>query len=271
VQLSKSIGNLKFIKSIEVVPKKDSRLDDLIETRDAISEVVDVVTAPENPMGRAGIDPISSLYILTQSTDLIDMPHITPRDTNSLYIGSQILTAIKLGISNFFVIGGDPVSSKENSKEVRELDTMGTIGKIRSIMESTGARCKGAIGGALNPYREPEEQITRKKMEFGVNFSISQICYDASFLKKDWIKNRSFKLSLGFMPILKKSSIEPIKKMGVVIGKDTSERIEQSDDLRKLNLRLIGELKDELKEYIDGIHIMPMGDYKVAKDIMEIL
>lgn len=265
-----SITDLKFVKSVEVVPSKNLDIEDFRQAASLLSDVADVVTAPENPMGMPGIDPIISTYLIAREYNLIAMPHLTPRDKNRLFIHSQVITALKIGIRNFFVIGGDPISKKLDSKEVREIDVLQTINTIRQSEAFLKEPFpKVGIGSAFNPYREVEQEILAKKLENGSNFFISQIIYEAEHLKKDWIRNRSFRLSAGFMPLTRKSQIEGIKKMGVRFSDETLKKLDQAEDIAATSTRLILDAYDEAREYVDGIHVMPLGNNRLAKQILE--
>ncbi len=265
-----SINSLKFVTSDEIVPSKNLDIDDFRKAADLFSGTADVVTAPENPMGLPGVDPILATYLIAREYNLIAMPHITPRDKNRLFIHSQVMTALKIGIRNFFVIGGDPINKKVNSKEVRELDVLQTISSIRD----TGTYMKEPIphldiGSAFNPYRENEQDIIKLKKENGSNFFISQILFEPEHLTKDWIRNRDFRLSAGFMPITKKTQLEALKKMGVRLSENASKKLENSDDIVQTSRKLILETFDLAREYVDGIHLMPLGKNEVAKQILE--
>ncbi len=265
-----SINELKFVKSVEVVPHKNLDLDDFREAAALLSDVADVVTAPENPMGLPGIDPVISTYLVAREYNLIAMPHITPRDKNRLYIHSQVITALKIGIRNFFVIGGDPINKKLQSREVREIDVLQTIDSIRKSEAFLKEPLpKIGIGSAFNPYREVEQEIMAKKLENGSNFFISQILFDSEHLKKEWIRNRSFRLSAGFMPLTRKGQIEGIKKMGVKFSEETLKKLDQADDIMAVSTRMILDAYDDAKEYLDGIHVMPLGNNRLAKQILE--
>ena len=259
-----------FTKSVEILPGKGVSIPDLIGRRDIILDYAQMVSAPENPMGRPGIDPILALSIISTGTSLTPMPHVTPRDKNSLYIRSQIRSGLMVGISHYFVIGGDPISKDQNSKEVREVDTMGTVSLVKSVSEKYGYKST-VIGGALNPFRSNEQEIAEKKEEAGVSLFISQMCYDPDLLKKKWISKRKFGFLYGFMPITKKSQIDSLGRMGVSISDETRKRMESSDNLVSLSIKMAAEIMDSLKGYVDGIHIMPMGNERLARDIMEIL
>ncbi len=265
-----SINTLKFVKSVEIVPSKNLDIDDFRKAADLLSGTADVVTAPENPMGLPGVDPILATYLVAREYNLIAMPHITPRDKNRLYIHSQVMTALKIGIRNFFVIGGDPINKKVNSREVREIDVLQTISSIRdteSYMKEPIPHV--GIGSAFNPYRENEQEIMKLKKESGSNFFITQILFEPEHLTKEWIRNRDFRLSAGFMPLSKKPQIEALKRMGVRLSDETLRKLENSDNIAMTSMKMILDAFDAAREYVDGIHLMPLGRNETAKQILE--
>ncbi|WP_393970926.1 methylenetetrahydrofolate reductase [Oxyplasma meridianum] len=269
----KDIGNLKIIRSVELVPSRTSSLSDIIDAGNLLADLSDMFTAPENPRGLPGIDPVIALYEATRNNNIIPMPHITPRDKNALFIRSQAITAMKFGINHFFVIGGDPISPDANSKEVREIDVMETITEInqsRKLIKSRdGDQSEIVIGSAINPYRSNEEEIALKKMEHGSRLFISQIIFDPQLLEKEWIKKRNFKIMAGFMAIRKKSQVDFAEKLHINMSAEVREKFQYSDDIESTSRRVILETFDSLKGYVDGIHIMPLGHNNLAKDILE--
>ncbi|MCL5782656.1 MAG: methylenetetrahydrofolate reductase [Candidatus Thermoplasmatota archaeon] len=265
-----SISKLKFVKSVEFVPARNLDLGDMKGAADLLKDVANVVTAPENPMGLPGIDPVISTFLVAQEYGLIAMPHLTPRDKNRLYIHSQVLTALKIGIRNFFIIGGDPINSKSNSREVREIDVMETIESIGKTSEFTKTTMPDiTIGSALNPYRDNEQQILERKLSSGSNFFISQIIFEPEHLRKEWLKNRKFKVSAGFMPITRKSQLDFVSRMGVKISPETLNRLRSAEDVSGASLKIILEAYEGLRGYVDGVHLMPLGNNKLAKEILE--
>ncbi len=267
-----NITEINFIKSFELVPKKSYGYPEATDALDMMEGISNVITAPENPMGMPGIDPLMVLYAATHGRNIIPVPHITPRDKNKLHIHSQVLTGMKFGINHFFAIGGDPIHKTMESREVRELDV---VGLIRAIKESKGysrdfsSSSDVVVGSSFNPFRGAEEDIVNAKIGGGSGFFITQAFYDSSLLKRDWIRKRNFKLIAGFMPIQKESQIEFMKKLGAKIPEETEKRILGAHDMVQESSRIIKEMADDLEGYIDGIHIMPLGKNKIAKDILE--
>lgn len=273
MEIYRSINQLKFVKSVELVPKKYSGIEDLLSIKESLDGVANLLTAPENPRGLPGIDPIAALYVASRETGITVMPHITPRDKNVLFIYSQVLTAMKLGINHFFVIGGDPIHESMKSRAVMEVDVMELI---RSLSDPEGYLKDGEnrkdlinIGAALNPYREVEPQIVARKLESGAKFFVSQAIYDPHWLMKDWIKKRNFRLIAGFIPIRKKSQVEFAESLHIHISDEVKSRLLNADDIVSESRKIILEAVDELKGYIDGIHIMPMGHNRIAREILE--
>lgn len=267
-----TITDLGYIKSFELVPRKAYGFVEAVEAVDMMEEISNVITAPENPMGMPGIDPLITLYTATSGKKMIPVPHITPRDKNRLHIHSQIMTGIKFGINHFFAIGGDPIHRKMNSREVRELDVVELISAIRDARSYSRDFAGGdeiIVGSSFNPFREAEQEIALAKLTGGSKFFITQAFYDPALLKKDWIRRRDFKLIAGFLPIQNERQLEFLKQIGGRIPEETERKILGAHDKVQESSRIIREIADDLSGYIDGIHIMPMGNNKIAKDILE--
>ncbi len=269
----KDIRDLRIIRSVELVPTRTTALSDIVDAGVMLADLSDMFTAPENPRGLPGIDPVIALYEATRNNDIIPMPHITPRDKNALFIRSQAITALKFGINHFFVIGGDPINPEANSREVREIDVMETISEIsrsgKLVKPQDGVVSNIVVGSAINPYRSNEEEIASKKMENGSSLFISQIIFDPQLLEKDWIKKRNFKILAGFMAIRKKSQVDFAEKLHINMPAEIREKFLNSDDITTTSRNVILEAFDGLKGYVDGIHLMPMGHNDLAKDILE--
>ncbi|MCL4329718.1 MAG: methylenetetrahydrofolate reductase [Candidatus Thermoplasmatota archaeon] len=265
-----TVSDLSVIRSVEVVPNRVPGKDDLHSARELLRDYANVMTCPENPMGSPGIDPVASLIDITSDTNIIPVPHISPRDKNAVHIMSQVLTGLKFGIRNFFVIGGDRISDKYNSREVRELDVLGTI---RTIVNSTSMMKdfveNVAVGTAFNPYRENETEFLMKKSEAGSRFFISQILAGSENVDFAGLKAAGLNVIPGFMPLKRKSSLEFLEKLGVPKSSPGMRRLSEAEDVRGESIKLILDTYDEIRAHVRGIHIMSMGDYRTAGEILE--
>ncbi|MGP6220009.1 methylenetetrahydrofolate reductase [Caldiplasma sukawensis] len=260
------ISASKTVKSFEFLPEKSPTIEDINRAKNIMDGVANHVMIPENPQGKPGIDPIITAIELSKNTSLSAIPHITPRDKNSLYLSSQFQTGVKFGIRDFFIIGGDKINESMNSREVRELDVFKTMELAKKTLEENLKDKNFSIGGAFNPYRSNETEIIKMKISSGANFFVSQIIFG---FHDSFIKLKEKKIIAGFMPLKSKSQLNFIKKLGVEIDEETIRRLENTEDIRSESARLILETYEKLKQYVIGIHIMPMNDYEIAKNILE--
>ncbi len=272
VLLRETVSQRKFIRSMEFVPGKHLGNSDMEKVSEKVSSLVDVVTVPENPLGNPGIDPILSLYALSEKMDFIAIPHLTPRDKNSLHLRSQAMSALKLGIRNFFVVYGDPISERSQAKEVRELDVLGTIRTLkdsRNEFKGTSGEVSMNVGAAANPHRENELENIERKRSAGADFFITQAIFDPEAMKKEWINGKDYMILAGFIPLKKKSQIDIMEKMGIKFSPDVRRKLENSDNIEQDSIRVVLEIFDDIRDMVSGIHIMPMGKTDLAKTILE--
>lgn len=256
----------KTVKSFEFLPEKSPTIDDINKAKNMMDGVANQVMIPENPQGKPGIDSIITAIEFSRNTSISAIPHITPRDKNSLYLSSQFQTGVKFGLRNFFIIGGDKINESVNSKEVRELDVFKTMELAKRTIEKNLKDRNFSIGGAFNPFRSNEREIIEMKVSSGANFFVSQIIFG---VHESFMKLKDKKIIAGFMPLKSKSQLNFIKKLGVEMDEKTIKRLENTEDVRSESARLILETYENLKKYVVGIHIMPMNDYDVAKNILE--
>lgn len=270
--MQQSVEGLNCIRSVELVPTRTGDITDLNRASDLLSDMVQMMTAPDNPMGMPGVDPITALYIATKGNGVLGVPHVTPRDKNRLQITTTALTGLKLGLRNVLVIGGDPIHPDANSREVREVDTYGAIETVAAAGRYTknGTLHNMTVpGSSLNPYRANEKDVVSKKINAGARFFVTQALTSPEALKVDWIKNRNFKLLASFIPMTKRSQLGFFDRLRIPVPKELLDRLNSSEDIAGESSRWILEAYDELKQYCDGIHLMPMGKYELAKSILE--
>ena len=264
------ITELKIVKSVEILPERNLGIEDLEKAAKTLDGVANVITAPENPGGKPGVDPFWTTKIVSMQTDAIAVPHITSRDKNRIYIISQIISAIKNDIRNFFVIGGDPIDPKFSSIEVREMNTNSIIREIRRIQrEEYEERVQINIGSGYNPYRTEENVISSLKIEAGADFFMTQPLYSRGYLTERIILENNLKIIPGFIPITRKGTINFLRKIGVNMTKAEIYKLIESDDVAGTSRRMFIDAYDEIRKHVMGIHIMPMGNYALARDILE--
>lgn len=188
---------------------------------------------------------------------------------------SRVITSLKLGMNSFLVLRGDGINSRFESKPIYEIDTLGLMKLLKNdnYLQNLARKFKTdiEIGGVLNPFNDNEIDIVNAKINQGCSFFITHSIYDPEVLKKEWIKNRRFKILAGFIPILNKGSLEFYKDLDLKLPKEILEKMENSSNLEDFFIKLITDAIDDMKGYIDGIHLMPIGKYNFVKKLMEVL
>jgi|BEDMetMinimDraft_1075159.scaffolds.fasta_scaffold04283_1 5,10-methylenetetrahydrofolate reductase len=264
-----------FIKSVEITSSRSPGLKDIESARELILDYINMATSPYNPRGLPSIDPILILHEFGRNSNVELVPHISPRDGNKLMIISRVVTSLKVGINSFLVLRGDSINPRIGSEPVDEIDTIGLMKYLKEneylkeISSKFGMDIN--IGGISNPHRGNEQEVLNAKIAAGCSFFITHSIYDPEVLKHDWIKHRKFKLIAGFIPILKKASLDFYRDLDLNIPDNLLEKMENSADLENLFFNLIVNSIDELKGYIDGIHLMPIGKYKFARKVLEVI
>ncbi|EQD77875.1 5, 10-methylenetetrahydrofolate reductase related protein [mine drainage metagenome] len=93
--------------------------------------------------------------------------------------------------------------------------------------------------------------------------------FNVDSIRKDWVYQKEFRILAGFIPLKKKPQIEIMEKMGIKFSQEIKNRLQNSDNIEMESIKIILEIFDEVKEFVYGIHIMPMGKTELAKTILE--
>jgi len=222
--------------------------------KDIIREV-EFITIPDNPFGKAGPSSIPMAYILKKRYRVKAIGTINTRDRNKPGIISEILAALEMQLDGLFVVSGDH-SSK--FKEVREIDVFQLLSLIKKYRYEYGSDM--LIGATINLSRQNEIRFVKKKIENGADFFISQAIYDENYVKNnEWIKYLAVPVYAGFMPIFSKRMISFYKK-GINISNEIEKRMLESEDLFQENLKIFSSILEKTKDYVEGYHIMPLGN-----------
>ncbi len=231
-----------------------------------IIDRVDFITVTDNPFGKPGISSIALSFIIKKRYGKNVLATINTRDRNRVGIISEILGALELNVDGFFVVKGD---SAKNVKNVGDINVF----QLLSLIKKLGEEYHGEtiIGATLNISREGELKIARKKIEHGANFFITQTIYDENIVRKSvWIGSLSIPVYLGFMPILSKRSL-PFYSKVLSIPDHVKISLEKSTDILEENVKIFKKIYKETRDIIEGYHIMPLGNVKFVKRIIEVM
>ncbi len=281
----------EFVVTAEVEPPKGADSTAAIEgARLLKSKGVDAVNVTDNPMARLRMSSIAVAALIQREVGLDAVVQITTRDRNVLGLQSDLLGAAGLGVKAILCLGGDPlkIGDYPQAKQVSEVDVLGLLRMARGLNSGAdlagnaiGAPTRFAIACAANPAaadREVEFSKLRAKIEAGATFAQTQPVYDldalARFLERP--EARAIPILVGLIPLLslKQTLFFANEVPGIVVPPAIQDRMRQAAERspeheRAEGLAIARDLAAGIARLARGIHVMPMGRYKTAGEVLE--
>lgn len=293
-RLKRKLANPEeFVITAEVEPPKGVDVSAAIEGARVLKSCgVDGVNVTDNPMARLRMSSIAVAALIQRETGLEAVVQITTRDRNVLGLQSDLLGASGLGLKAVLCLGGDPlkIGDYPQAKQVSEVDVLGLLRIARGL--NSGADLAGnaigaptcfAIGCASNPAApdlEVEYSKLRAKIEAGATFAQTQPVYDVAALERflEREEARAIPLLIGLIPLrsLKQTLFFANEVPGVVVPESIQQRMRRasergSDQEKAEGLSIARELASAIAGLARGVHIMPLGQYRMAGQILEAL
>lgn len=273
----------EFAVTMEIEIPKGLNLQKLYDSIYPLKNYIDAINIPDNPMAKMRISPISLGYLIKNKLDIEPIFHFSCRDRNILAIQSELLGASALGVNNILALTGDDPKTGDypNAKGVFDIDSIElakTITNLNSGLDQKGSVIEGntkfLIGGVANPGAddlEKEVEKLHKKIESGVQFIQTQPIFDINKLEK-FIKsteNIDVPILYGFMPLKSARFARYLNNNvpGIDVPGEFINRIEEKG--RIASLEIGEEIFKKLREITNGVHIFPMGDIDLVRNLFE--
>ncbi len=246
----------------------------------------------DNPMARLRMSSIAVAALIQREAGLESVVQITTRDRNVLGLQSDLLGAAGLGLKALLCLGGDPlkIGDYPQAKQVSEVDVLGLLRIARGLNagadlagNAIGAPTAFAIGCAANPASpdlEVELSKLRSKIEAGATFAQTQPVYDLAALERflALAEVRSIPVLVGLIPLrsLKQTLFFANEVPGIVVPEPVQERMRRAagrgpEHEKAEGMAIARELAAGIAALARGIHIMPMGRYELAAEILQAL
>jgi homocysteine S-methyltransferase len=218
--------------------------------------------------------------------------HGPPRGRNLLRIQGDLLAAHALGIRNVFVVMGDPTAIGDYPEATDNVDIVPS-GLIKLIKEgfNTGLDHSGTsigqstnffVGAALNlnpPDLKQEIRNVFRKVQAGADFFLTQPVFDphtaGSFLQRYEEEHGKLEqaMMVGILPLFsaRHANFLHHEVPGISIPEVILHRMEKAgENAWKEGIRISDELVMQLKEWSQGIYLMPQFNrYDLAAEIIE--
>lgn len=274
MHLSELFNRKKIIITAELPPPKGTEIQKMLDIARSIKGLVDGINVTDN---QRAIMRMSSLAFshLIKDTGNEPIMQICCRDRNRLALQSDILGAAVLDIKNLCLMTGDHtiLGDHPEAKPVFDIDSIQLIQLVRTIEKGktiSGKKISSnisfTIGGVANPFAKPFDlqlMKLKKKVRVGVEFFQTQPFFDKESILKftDAVKGINVKFLIGITPLKSLKMIRFMNKHVLTepIPEKITRRISKANDPAKEGLEIALELIQEVKDKIDGIHIMSIG------------
>ena len=221
--------------------------------------------------------------LVQQQLKIAAIPHFTCRDRSLLGTQADLLGAHAFGIRNLLVTTGDPPKhGPYPSKAVYDYNTFELVALIKKMNQGLDYNDK-EFGGhtdfkvsctAMPTARDLDHEIERmaRKVKAGADFFQTQVVYDADRTIQFLQKAKALKkpILIGLMPLKSVKMARFVSKnvQGIDVPEEIIERMENEG---ATGLDIIYDFITKVHPYLDGIHIMAMGDVRGTNMIIKFL
>jgi methylenetetrahydrofolate reductase (NADPH) len=271
-----------FVITTELGPVKGTLFQESLDkAKDYVS--LDGINVHDCPMGNLRINAISMASLIQRDLEIEAIPHFTCRDRSLLGTQADLLGAHALGIRYILVTTGDPPKhGPYPSKPVYDYNTFELITLIKKMNSGVDYNDKEFGGNtdfkiactAMPTARNLDREIEKmeKKINAGADFFQTQVVYDVNkaitFSEK--ARNLGKPILMGIMPLKSLKMARYVKDN--VEGIDVPDEIIYSMEKEGgTGIEIACNLIRDIYEYVDGIHIMALGDVKGTNQIIEYL
>lgn len=274
-KLKESLENSVFVYTSELSPERGTDLSKMKAIYDLLKDRVAAFNITDNQGGNMKMSSLAgSVYIKQAGGEPIFQQ--TCRDRNRMALESDLLGAAALGVKNVLTLTGDYISfgDHKHAKAVYDIDSVNLIEIVKGLNGGTdmnGNKLNGPtdfyIGAAVNPESVPlEPQLIKfeKKINAGCDFFQTQAVFDAVKFAKfyDFYKNfKNIKIIAGIYILKSAKTARYMNKSipGIYITEQIINELENAPDPLKKGIEIAARTAKELKQMVNGIHIMAYG------------
>nr|HID59716.1 5,10-methylenetetrahydrofolate reductase [Desulfobacterales bacterium] len=269
-----------FVITTELGPVKGALFkDSLDKAREYLA--LDAINIHDCPMGNLRINSIAMAHVIQSELGVESIPHFTCRDRSLLGTQADLLGAHALGIRYVLVTTGDPPKhGPYPSKPVYDYNVFELINLIKKMNSGLDYNDKEFGGNtdfnisctALPTARDIDQELKKmeRKIKAGADFFQTQVVYDAertiTFINSAKVLGKP--ILIGIMPLksLKMARYMKEKVEGIDVPDEIISRMEKEG---VSGIQIVCDVIRDIYEYVDGIHIMALGDVKGTNQIIE--
>lgn len=280
------IKNRQFVITSEIGPGKGTNTEEFLKDAEILRGKVDGFNVTDLQSSVMRLGSLATCHLLVER-GLEPIFQITCRDRNRLALQSDLLSAYVLGVRNVLVLTGDHtvLGDHPQSKPVFDLDSVSLLAAASTLMEGkdmVGNALTGKpdflLGAVVNPGADPlEPQILKleRKINAGARFFQTQAVYDVASFERFVRKVEQFKVPiLGGIVLLKTAGMAKYmneKVAGVTVPDRYIKMMAEAkkEERSRVSIQIAAELIKGMKDFCQGIHIMPLGWERYVPAVLE--
>ncbi len=292
-RMASKLAQGRFIFAVEMDPPRGLSTHKLLAGASLLSEAgADVIDVADSPMARMRMSPWAVCDLIQRKVKIETVLHFPTRGRNLLRVQGDLLASHALDVRNVFVVMGDPTAIGDYPDAMDNYD-LAPSGLIKLIKQGFNAGIDHAgadigqptsffVGTALNltaPDMAREVRLTRKKIENGADFALTQPVYFTQPLEEFLAL---YEKSYGKFPLPILAGVLPLASArhaaflqqevpGITIPQSIHQRMETAgEDGAREGIRLAVELIGQLKSLAGGVYLMPaFNRFDYAAEIIE--
>ncbi len=270
----------QYIITTELGPVKGALFEEALD-KAGIYLTLDGINIHDCPMGNLRINSIAMAGLIQSRLNITAIPHYTCRDRSLLGTQADLLGAHALGIRALLVTTGDPPKHGPYlSKPVYDYNTFDLIRLIKKMNKGLDVNDKEFGGNtdftvactAMPTARDLDRELERmqRKIDAGADFFQTQVVYDVEKAIRfaEAARKLGKPILMGIMPLksVKMARYMQEKVEGIDVPDDIIESMEKHG---QTGVDITCRIIREIRPYVEGIHIMALGDVKGTNQIIE--
>lgn len=294
-QFAQKLKAGEFITTVEVAPPRGSTAERVVAVVEMLRDAgVNFVDVSDSPLARMRMSPWAVAYLIQQQVGIETVLHFPVRGRNLLRVQGDLLAAHALNIRNIFVTMGDPtkIGDYPNAFDTHDVVPTSLMSLIHERFNcgedyagnSLGRSTNFTVAAALNlapTELEKELKLTRKKIESGANFFLTQPVFEPhkieEFLQayQDYYSEPLGKpLVVGLLPLYTPRHAEFLHNEvpGIIIPEKLRQRMHSADNGEAEGIKIAQELLLDIRSLAQGAYLMPpFGRYYLAAEVTDVL
>ena len=287
--LREKLAHNEFVITMEVDPPRGADPWPVFTAVHDLAKDLTAVNIADSPTAKLRMSPIALAHLVQDRLNLESVFHLTCRDRNMMGLQAELLGAYALGVRNILTLTGDKpeLGDHPNATGVFDVDSRGLARMAANLNAGKDFYDRALdnatdffIGAVANPAMDDvalEVARVRAKVESGVDFFQTQPIYSLEQVERfeqevqKQMSDQRIPFIYGIMPVksVKQAQYLNNNVPGVHVPDEMIAVLER--DGAAGGMQYLLQLVQELKPHVAGIHIFPMRDYRLAKQIIEVL